>query len=240
MLTSVESDSDNDSTTHDQLQDPPQQSTSISAPQSNSSSRDECVDEQNSDLDEHDDLPDLKKAEALDASPTLSSGWSPCKYSEDPSSDSPATSAAELETNAKAAVLAATLAGKVSCGISSSSASVDLNLRDVEDDFKAGSSDSKLAAGASSTTSGQSQSPVYSLRAKRVYQSSDHTYTSSKRRRWTSEEEQALCHAVLKHGRGNWQRILGDSNFSCLRGRTNVQLKDKWKNIEKKPRKRNK
>ena len=38
---------------------------------------------------------------------------------------------------------------------------------------------------------------------------------------------------VSKHGKGNWKDILNDSEFAVLRHRTNVNLKDKWRNIQK-------
>ncbi|XP_073140478.1 telomere repeat-binding factor 1 [Henckelia pumila] len=52
------------------------------------------------------------------------------------------------------------------------------------------------------------------------------------KQKWTPEEEAALKAGVLKHGPGKWRTILKDPQFSgvlCLR--SNVDLKDKWRNI---------
>lgn len=52
------------------------------------------------------------------------------------------------------------------------------------------------------------------------------------KQKWTSEEEAALKTGVCKHGAGKWQTILRDPEFShVLRSRSNVDLKDKWRNI---------
>ncbi|KAJ0236526.1 Telomere repeat-binding factor 2 [Hirschfeldia incana] len=48
----------------------------------------------------------------------------------------------------------------------------------------------------------------------------------------TPEEEAALKAGVLKHGTGKWRTILSDPQFSSLlKFRSNVDLKDKWRNI---------
>ncbi|CAH8386344.1 unnamed protein product [Eruca vesicaria subsp. sativa] len=50
--------------------------------------------------------------------------------------------------------------------------------------------------------------------------------------KWTDEEEEALLAGVLKHGTGKWRFILADSEYSAvLHSRSNVDLKDKWRNI---------
>lgn len=52
------------------------------------------------------------------------------------------------------------------------------------------------------------------------------------KQKWTSEEESALKAGVVKHGAGKWRTILKDPEFSsilCLR--SNVDLKDKWRNM---------
>ena len=66
-------------------------------------------------------------------------------------------------------------------------------------------------------------------------ESSSSNKTSSKRQRriWTQNELKALKDGVLKHGKGNWRDILNDPNFAVLSNRTNVNLKDKWRNVEK-------
>ncbi|GLT75388.1 hypothetical protein SLA2020_471190 [Shorea laevis] len=52
------------------------------------------------------------------------------------------------------------------------------------------------------------------------------------KQKWTAEEEAALKAGVLKHGTGKWRTILSDPEFSdVLRLRSNVDLKDKWRNI---------
>ncbi|GAV67996.1 Myb_DNA-binding domain-containing protein/Linker_histone domain-containing protein [Cephalotus follicularis] len=52
------------------------------------------------------------------------------------------------------------------------------------------------------------------------------------KQKWTAEEEAALKAGVLKHGTGKWRTILSDSEFSAiLHLRSNVDLKDKWRNI---------
>lgn len=52
------------------------------------------------------------------------------------------------------------------------------------------------------------------------------------KQRWTSEEEAALRAGVAKHGVGNWRTILNDPELSStLRYRSNVDLKDKWRNM---------
>ncbi|KAL5556784.1 hypothetical protein UlMin_039020 [Ulmus minor] len=52
------------------------------------------------------------------------------------------------------------------------------------------------------------------------------------KQKWTSEEEAALKAGVIKHGAGKWRTILTDPEFSSiLHLRSNVDLKDKWRNI---------
>lgn len=52
------------------------------------------------------------------------------------------------------------------------------------------------------------------------------------KQRWTPEEEAALKAGVAKHGPGKWRTILRDPDFSALlRLRSNVDLKDKWRNL---------
>ncbi|KAK1363716.1 telomere repeat-binding factor 2-like [Heracleum sosnowskyi] len=49
---------------------------------------------------------------------------------------------------------------------------------------------------------------------------------------WSAEEEAALKDGVTKYGVGKWRTILNDPNFStALKVRSNVDLKDKWRNI---------
>ena len=51
------------------------------------------------------------------------------------------------------------------------------------------------------------------------------------RRMWTPEEESKLIKGVNTYGRGNWVLIRKKMH---LTERTNVELKDKWRNISKK------
>ncbi|KAJ0230443.1 Telomere repeat-binding factor 3 [Hirschfeldia incana] len=52
------------------------------------------------------------------------------------------------------------------------------------------------------------------------------------KQKWTAQEETALKAGVLKHGTGKWRTILSDPEFtSILKSRSNVDLKDKWRNI---------
>ena len=55
------------------------------------------------------------------------------------------------------------------------------------------------------------------------------------RRRWSLEEEEALIKAVKRHGKGNWSQMLQDIRFKILldNGRTNENLKDKFRNLSK-------
>ncbi|KAK1363714.1 MYB transcription factor [Heracleum sosnowskyi] len=51
--------------------------------------------------------------------------------------------------------------------------------------------------------------------------------------KWTSKEEASLKDAILKHGPGKWADILKDPQFrNVLRARSNVDLKDKWRNMQ--------
>ncbi|KAL2348304.1 hypothetical protein Fmac_002304 [Flemingia macrophylla] len=52
------------------------------------------------------------------------------------------------------------------------------------------------------------------------------------KQKWTAEEEAALKAGVVKHGAGKWRTILTDREFSSILSmRSNVDLKDKWRNI---------
>lgn len=53
------------------------------------------------------------------------------------------------------------------------------------------------------------------------------------KQKWTAEEEAALHAGIRKHGPGKWQTIVKDPEFqSQLSNRTNIDLKDKWRNIK--------
>ncbi|KAK1440670.1 hypothetical protein QVD17_06499 [Tagetes erecta] len=53
------------------------------------------------------------------------------------------------------------------------------------------------------------------------------------KQKWTSEEEASLKAGITKHGPGKWSTILKDPEFgSVLRLRSNVDLKDKWRNLQ--------
>ncbi|KAK2406447.1 eukaryotic initiation factor 4A-10 [Trifolium repens] len=50
--------------------------------------------------------------------------------------------------------------------------------------------------------------------------------------KWTSEEEDALVAGIKKHGAGKWKTILLDPQFApLLTSRSNIDLKDKWRNM---------
>ncbi|PIA59142.1 hypothetical protein AQUCO_00400181v1 [Aquilegia coerulea] len=52
------------------------------------------------------------------------------------------------------------------------------------------------------------------------------------KQKWTSEEEAALKAGVVKHGSGKWRTILKDPEYSSILSlRSNVDLKDKWRNM---------
>ncbi|KAJ7559079.1 hypothetical protein O6H91_04G069200 [Diphasiastrum complanatum] len=52
------------------------------------------------------------------------------------------------------------------------------------------------------------------------------------KQKWTQEEEAALRAGVEKYGPGKWRAIQKDSTLGpCLASRSNVDLKDKWRNI---------
>ena len=50
---------------------------------------------------------------------------------------------------------------------------------------------------------------------------------------WMPEEEEALREGVSRHGLGAWEVIRHDPAYKCLKTRTGVQLKDKWRNLVK-------
>ncbi|CAL9218936.1 unnamed protein product [Arabidopsis halleri] len=52
--------------------------------------------------------------------------------------------------------------------------------------------------------------------------------------KWTVEEEEALLAGIAKHGSGKWSNIVDDPEFAAqLLNRTNINLKDKWRNMKK-------
>ncbi|XP_042508816.1 telomere repeat-binding factor 1-like isoform X2 [Macadamia integrifolia] len=52
------------------------------------------------------------------------------------------------------------------------------------------------------------------------------------KQKWTAEEEAALKAGIAKHGAGKWRTILRDPEFSSILSmRSNVDLKDKWRNM---------
>jgi hypothetical protein len=59
-------------------------------------------------------------------------------------------------------------------------------------------------------------------------------FQRGKKGKWSFEEEEALRDGLMIHGKGNWSSILQDPSFSnILKGRTGVNLKDKWVNWSK-------
>uniref|UniRef100_A0A7N1A1T9 MYB transcription factor n=2 Tax=Kalanchoe fedtschenkoi TaxID=63787 RepID=A0A7N1A1T9_KALFE len=60
----------------------------------------------------------------------------------------------------------------------------------------------------------------------------DFVLMGAPKQKWTAEEESALKAGVVKHGAGKWRTILKDPEFSSvLYLRSNVDLKDKWRNM---------
>ncbi|XP_035539747.1 uncharacterized protein LOC109011745 isoform X1 [Juglans regia] len=54
----------------------------------------------------------------------------------------------------------------------------------------------------------------------------------NQKQKWTAEEEEALLAGVAKHGPGKWKNILKDPHFApFLTHRSNIGLKDKWRNL---------
>uniref|UniRef100_A0A161ZW24 MYB transcription factor n=1 Tax=Daucus carota subsp. sativus TaxID=79200 RepID=A0A161ZW24_DAUCS len=52
------------------------------------------------------------------------------------------------------------------------------------------------------------------------------------KQKWTAEEEAALKAGIAKHGLGKWSTIIKDPEFyTALHLRSNVDLKDKWRNM---------
>ncbi|XP_031399941.1 telomere repeat-binding factor 4-like isoform X1 [Punica granatum] len=50
--------------------------------------------------------------------------------------------------------------------------------------------------------------------------------------KWTAEEEEALLAGIAKYGPGKWKNILRDPEFApSLVNRSNIDLKDKWRNL---------
>jgi len=52
------------------------------------------------------------------------------------------------------------------------------------------------------------------------------------KRKWSEEEVETLKREVQKFGKGHWKIILLN-NKEVLQGRTEVDIKDKWRNLEK-------
>ena len=52
---------------------------------------------------------------------------------------------------------------------------------------------------------------------------------------WTAEEEDAVRAGVHRHGEGKWSLILKDYGKvgGVLEGRSSVNVKDKWRNMNK-------
>ncbi|OWM79881.1 hypothetical protein CDL15_Pgr001524 [Punica granatum] len=50
--------------------------------------------------------------------------------------------------------------------------------------------------------------------------------------KWMAEEEEALLAGIAKYGPGKWKNILRDPEFApSLVNRSNIDLKDKWRNL---------
>ncbi|XP_021772302.1 uncharacterized protein LOC110736398 [Chenopodium quinoa] len=57
------------------------------------------------------------------------------------------------------------------------------------------------------------------------------SYSMRERKKWTPEEEEKLREAVKNHGR-NW-KLIRDIYIDTFKERTNVDLKDKWRNMSR-------
>ncbi|EOA38272.1 hypothetical protein CARUB_v10009763mg [Capsella rubella] len=54
-----------------------------------------------------------------------------------------------------------------------------------------------------------------------------------RKNKWTPEEEEALVAGIAKYGPGKWSNIIEDPEFAPqLLERTNINLKDKWRNMK--------
>jgi hypothetical protein len=53
-----------------------------------------------------------------------------------------------------------------------------------------------------------------------------------KNQKWSEEEVETLKREVGKYGKGRWKLIL-QKNYDVFQDRTEVHLKDKWRNMEK-------
>lgn len=65
------------------------------------------------------------------------------------------------------------------------------------------------------------------------------TIRKRRRRGWTEEEEKRLREGVAQHGAGQWAKIRDSYGFKSEHegeGRTCVNLKDKWRNLNRPPR----
>ena len=59
-------------------------------------------------------------------------------------------------------------------------------------------------------------------------------YSARRRCRWTRDEELRLIRGVSRYGEGNWREIQRHCGFT--RTRTNIDLKDKFRNLQKQGR----
>jgi hypothetical protein len=50
--------------------------------------------------------------------------------------------------------------------------------------------------------------------------------------KWSEEEVETLKREVWKYGKGRWKLIL-QNNYNIFQDRTEVNLKDKWRNLER-------
>ena len=56
--------------------------------------------------------------------------------------------------------------------------------------------------------------------------------SATKRVKWTAQESKDLVEGVKKYGRGEWALIKADGRLK-LGHKSNVQLKDRWRNLTK-------
>jgi hypothetical protein len=80
------------------------------------------------------------------------------------------------------------------------------------------------------------KSPLPLVERKRPLEGGTFRKTPKRRKKsyWAQEQEELLIKAVEAHGKGSWRAIIDAYPiFSSEWGRTQVDLKDKWRNLEK-------
>ena len=128
---------------------------------------------------------------------------------------------------------------KVSPADSDDGSRITDDIKDFEDDDDLDSERSHVFKGLDLNTSKPKKK---NYPAKLDHSLNTHQHQSSKpavgdrggRRKWSLDEEEALINGYVKYSNDKelWSKIKGDPQFaSTLQYRTNVQLKDKWRNL---------